>query len=81
MLSVTRLLCGSPTPGDAVRYGEAPQHPRGIPAPGGVHYRPIVVWNITRRCNLKCVHCYTASTKFRIPLPKCRYSRISISLS
>jgi 12,18-didecarboxysiroheme deacetylase len=20
--------------------------------------RPVVVWNITRRCNLKCVHCY-----------------------
>jgi uncharacterized radical SAM superfamily Fe-S cluster-containing enzyme len=23
--------------------------------------RPIVVWNLTRTCNLKCVHCYTAS--------------------
>jgi len=20
--------------------------------------RPVVVWNVTRRCNLKCVHCY-----------------------
>ncbi len=20
--------------------------------------RPVVVWNITRRCNLKCIHCY-----------------------
>lgn len=23
--------------------------------------RPIVVWNCTRRCNLKCVHCYSQS--------------------
>jgi radical SAM protein with 4Fe4S-binding SPASM domain len=23
--------------------------------------KPVVVWNITRRCNLKCVHCYSES--------------------
>jgi len=24
--------------------------------------RPVVVWNCTRRCNLDCIHCYSAST-------------------
>ena len=24
--------------------------------------RPVVVWNVTRRCNLKCVHCYAQAT-------------------
>lgn len=23
--------------------------------------KPVVVWNVTRRCNLKCVHCYSQS--------------------
>ena len=67
MLSVTRLLCGSPTPGDAVRYGEPPLHPSGTPSSGRVHGRPVVVWNVTRRCNLLCTHCYTASTERRAP--------------
>jgi radical SAM protein with 4Fe4S-binding SPASM domain len=57
MLSVTRLLCGTPTPGDEIRYGES--------APGHhvrpVHQRPVVVWNVTRRCNLHCAHCYSTS--------------------
>ncbi|MEM0132001.1 MAG: radical SAM protein [Saccharolobus sp.] len=21
-------------------------------------YRPVIVWNVTRKCNLKCLHCY-----------------------
>ncbi|MBF0623228.1 MAG: radical SAM protein [Magnetococcales bacterium] len=28
------------------------------PQPGG----PVVVWNVTRRCNLDCLHCYSASS-------------------
>ncbi len=24
--------------------------------------RPVVIWNLTRRCNLKCRHCYTTSS-------------------
>ena len=61
MLNVTRLLCGTPTPGDAVRYGERSASPHHIRAPSA-HFRPIVVWNVTRSCNLMCLHCYTAST-------------------
>ena len=46
MISLTRLLLGLPTPGDSLRYGPTS------------HRRPVVVWNLTRRCNLFCVHCY-----------------------
>ncbi len=62
MLSVTRLLCGTVTQGDVLRYGErrTGQSPAHL-----LHYskdkKPIVVWNITRRCNLRCVHCYSDS--------------------
>ncbi|MFW6195620.1 MAG: radical SAM protein [Chloroflexota bacterium] len=58
MLNVTRLLCGEHTPGDDIRYGE---RRRGSRAHGPVHHRPVVVWNLTRRCNLHCAHCYSAS--------------------
>lgn len=45
MISITRLYCNKPTSGDPLRYERSS---RG----------PVVVWNCTRRCNLKCVHCY-----------------------
>lgn len=50
MISVTRLYCDRSTQGDKLRY-DRPRNER----------KPIVVWNCTRRCNLKCVHCYAQS--------------------
>jgi len=56
MIGISKLYCGSRERSDALRYGEAAARPRaGAP-------RPIVVWNCTRACNLRCVHCYSAST-------------------
>lgn len=34
-------------------------------SPGDV--KPVVIWNLTRRCNLRCRHCYTTSAD--IPFP------------
>ncbi|MBI4289630.1 MAG: radical SAM protein [Chloroflexi bacterium] len=53
MIGITKLLCGVETPGDDLRY-------RGD---GSVHRRPVVVWNMTRRCNLHCVHCYASAVE------------------
>jgi radical SAM protein with 4Fe4S-binding SPASM domain len=56
MIGISRLYCGSRERSDALRYGEGAARPStGAP-------RPIVVWNCTRACNLRCVHCYSAST-------------------
>ncbi len=45
-------------PSDALRYlrhsGKLPSHLLQFSA----DKKPVVVWNMTRRCNLKCVHCY-----------------------
>jgi len=30
-------------------------------------YKPVVFWNITYKCNLKCVHCYIDATPFEKP--------------
>ena len=32
------------------------------PRPRRGEVRPVVIWNLTRRCNLKCRHCYTTSS-------------------
>ena len=36
----------------------APVRSRGF----GGDPKPVVIWNLTRRCNLKCRHCYTTSS-------------------
>ena len=33
--------------------------------PGSV--KPVVIWNLTRTCNLKCRHCYTVSSDHVFP--------------
>jgi Fe-coproporphyrin III synthase len=67
MLSVSRLLCGTVTAGDALRY----RRPAAALPPHMLHFaeekRPVVVWNVTRTCNLRCVHCYAASTDRSYP--------------
>ena len=67
MISITRLYCGGAGPGDSIRYGEASRAPHGAtvrsgaPPKSAAERRPVVVWNCTRSCNLKCLHCYTDS--------------------
>jgi Fe-coproporphyrin III synthase len=56
MLNLTKLYCNVDQPADHLRYGQ------GMGAPKtAAERRPIVVWNITRRCNLECLHCYSDS--------------------
>ncbi|ABL70581.1 heme d1 biosynthesis radical SAM protein NirJ [Paracoccus denitrificans] len=42
-----------------------PSPPRRRTRPGTV--RPVVIWNLTRSCNLKCRHCYTVSADRPFP--------------
>ena len=63
MINISKLYCDQVTPGDWLRYGKPGSGERSgevIPKKAGDR-RPIVVWNITRQCNLKCVHCYNDS--------------------
>lgn len=58
MIGISKLYCGTVEPSDALRYG---RHSGKLPShllQFSKDKRPVVVWNITRRCNLKCVHCY-----------------------
>ncbi|HOX37884.1 MAG TPA: radical SAM protein [Candidatus Brocadiia bacterium] len=65
MISISRLYCGEATGADSLRYGrKGAEHSAGEGrAPRSAsERRPVVVWNITKRCNLRCRHCYSSST-------------------
>ncbi|HCF48896.1 MAG TPA: 12,18-didecarboxysiroheme deacetylase [Syntrophomonas sp.] len=58
MIGCTKLLCGQATVSDAIKHrgqeGDIPPQLLQFSATN----RPLVVWNMTNRCNLKCLHCY-----------------------
>ena len=58
MIGISRLYVGRAEPMDALRYGRAAA-PSGLPP--AAQRKPIVVFNCTRACNLRCIHCYSAS--------------------
>jgi len=61
MIGISKLYCGAVEPSDVLRYrrksGELPSHLLQF----AEDKKPVVVWNVTRRCNLKCIHCYSNS--------------------
>jgi 12,18-didecarboxysiroheme deacetylase len=62
MIGISKLYCGTVEPSDALRYE---RHSANLPShllQFSKDKRPVVVWNITRACNLKCVHCYAHAT-------------------
>ncbi len=73
MINITRLWTGEAQPADHLRYGQQNTHGHGhghghghsstsscLPQ-SSRQRKPIVVWNITRTCNLQCIHCYADS--------------------
>lgn len=48
MISISKLYCGAVEALDHIRYGKTSLKDK----------RPVVVWNVTKACNLKCIHCY-----------------------
>lgn len=58
MIGISKLYCGTVEPSDALRYGRLSSSLPSHLLQFSSDKRPVVVWNITRQCNLKCVHCY-----------------------
>ncbi len=56
MLSVSNLLCDHQAGNEKLRYGHRHENTTGDGAP-----RPVVVWAVTKACNLRCVHCYASA--------------------
>ena len=61
MIGISKLYCGTVEASDPLRYGrrskDLPSHLLQFAA----DKKPVVVWNVGRRCNLRCVHCYSQS--------------------
>ena len=61
MIGISKLYCGTVEASDPLRYGRRakalPSHLLQFSA----DKRPVVVWNVTKRCNLRCVHCYASA--------------------
>ena len=58
MIGISKLYCGTVEPSDALRYG---RHSGQLPShllQFSEDKKPVVVWNMTKACNLKCMHCY-----------------------
>lgn len=62
MINLTTLWCGGKSASDSLRYGVGHGAPKSA-----AERRPVVVWNITRGCNLRCVHCYSDSRALKYP--------------
>ncbi|MFA4910792.1 MAG: 12,18-didecarboxysiroheme deacetylase [Desulfobacteria bacterium] len=61
MIGISKLYCGTVEPSDPLRYGresgKLPSHLLQF----SKDKKPVVVWNVGQRCNLRCIHCYSHS--------------------
>jgi 12,18-didecarboxysiroheme deacetylase len=61
MIGISKLYCGSVEASDVLRYGRrASQLPSHL-LQFSEDKPPVAILNITRMCNLSCVHCYAGS--------------------
>jgi 12,18-didecarboxysiroheme deacetylase len=61
MIGISKLYCGTVEASDPLRYGrrakDLPSHLLQFSA----DKKPVVVWNVTKACNLRCIHCYASA--------------------
>ncbi len=68
MIGISKLYCGTVEPSDALRYG---RHSGALPShllQFSKDKKPVTVWNMTQRCNLRCVHCYAHAVDPKGPI-------------
>ena len=61
MIGISKLYCGTVEQSDPLRYGRQSKDLPSHLLQFSKDKKPVVVWNVGRRCNLKCVHCYSHS--------------------
>ncbi len=61
MIGISKLYCGSVEASDPLRYGRQSGRLPSHLLQFSEDKKPVVVWNVGQRCNLKCVHCYSRS--------------------
>ena len=61
MIGISKLYCGGVHASDALRYGRMSSKLPSHRLQFSEDKKPVIVWNMTRTCNLSCVHCYSQS--------------------
>ncbi len=67
MIGISKLYCGTIEPSDVLRYE---RHSAKLPShllQFSLDKKPVVVWNVTKACNLNCIHCYSQSNTDTAP--------------
>jgi 12,18-didecarboxysiroheme deacetylase len=62
MIGISKLYCGTVEESDLLRYGRKAKNLPSHLLQFSEDKKPVVVWNVTRACNLRCVHCYAHAT-------------------
>ena len=61
MIGISKLYCGAAQVSDVLRYGRRSAELPSSLLQFAADKKPVVVWNCTRACNLRCRHCYAGS--------------------
>ena len=61
MLGITKLLCETDKTAECAGHKRHGHSDAARFLQFSEDKRPVVVWNITKRCNLRCIHCYSDS--------------------
>jgi len=61
LIGISKLYCGTVEASDPLRYARASKDLPSHLLQFSQDKKPVVVWNITSACNLKCVHCYASA--------------------
>ncbi|HOF90116.1 MAG TPA: radical SAM protein, partial [Armatimonadota bacterium] len=61
MIGISKLYCGTVESSDVLRYGARSNALPSHLLQFSRDKKPVVVWNVGQRCNLRCVHCYAHS--------------------
>ena len=65
MIGISKLYCDTIEASDVLRYGRKSSSLPSHLLQFSEDKRPVVIMNITKRCNLKCVHCYAGANDDR----------------
>jgi len=61
MIGISKLYCGTVEASDPLRYERRSESLPSHLLQFSEDKKPVVVWNVGQRCNLKCMHCYSQS--------------------
>ncbi len=63
MIGISKLYMGQVETSDALRYGrDSARLPSNL-LQFSKDKKPVVIWNVTKKCNLSCRHCYAATSE------------------